>query len=420
MKKNIVLKKAKKSTYGITLIALVVTIVILIILATISINLLIKAGGIISKAKESAVINNINQKKESVQMVIATKTIEKLSGEKKIASVEEVLGEIQKSENSTAIYAMKDNKVITATEGTTKFGASFLFPKETTGINTGIRIDVDDKLNITNAVKAEVEEATKEESAGVYDSEGNLIASWDRLKEEYNLNIENSYDPNTSKTNNSDGNSMYYVLNQDEFKEKTGLKIIIPSSVTSIGEYAFSGCGKLINTKIPEGVTNIGERAFDHCSSLTSIEIAESVTSIGDYAFYYCRSLTNIKIPKGVESINRGTFWYCDSLTNITLPEGVTSIEGIAFLGCTSLTRIDIPSSVTSIGEYAFSNCQSLTNITIPSSVTTIEEYTFQNCSSLDIKVPSTVETIEDESAFEGCKSVTYENEKGRDKYFGN
>ena len=396
MKKNIVLKKAKKSTYGITLIALVVTMVILIILATISINLLIKAGGIISKAKESAVINNINQKKESVQMVIATKTIEKLSGEKKIASVEEVLGEIQKSENSTAIYAMKDNKVITATEGTTKFGASFLFPKETTGINTGIRIDVDDKLNITNAVKAEVEEATKEESAGVYDSEGNLIASWDRLKEEYNLNIENSYDPNTSETNNSDGNSMYYVLNQDEFKEKTGLKIIIPSSVT-----------------------NIGEHAFDHCSSLTSIEIAESVTSIGDYAFYYCRSLTNIKIPKGVESINRGTFWYCDSLTNITLPEGVTSIEGIAFLGCTSLTRIDIPSSVTSIGEYAFSNCQSLTNITIPSSVTTIEEYTFQNCSNLDIKVPSTVETIKNENAFEGCKSVTYENEKGRDKYFG-
>jgi len=396
-----------------------ITIVILIILATISINLLIKAGGIISKAKESAVINNINQKKESVQMVIATKTIEKLSGEKKIASVEEVLGEIQKSENSTAIYAMKDNKVITATEGTKKFGASFLFPKETTGINTGIRIDVDDKLNITNAVKAEVEEATKEESAGVYDSEGNLIASWDRLKEEYNLNIENSYDPNTSETNNSDGNSMYYVLNQDEFKEKTGLKIIIPSSVTSIGEYAFSECRNLINTKIPEGVTNIGEHAFDHCSSLTSIEIAESVTSIGDYAFYYCRSLTNIKIPKGVESINRGTFWYCDSLTNITLPEGVTSIEGIAFLGCTSLTRIDIPSSVTSIGEYAFSNCQSLTNITIPSSVTTIEEYTFQNCSNLDIKVPSTVETIKNENAFEGCKSVTYENEKGRDKYFG-
>ena len=420
MKKNIVLKKAKKSTYGITLIALVVTIVILIILATISINLLIKAGGIISKAKESAVINNINQKKESVQMVIATKTIEKLSGEKKIASVEEVLGEIQKSENSTAIYAMKDNKVITATEGTTKFGASFLFPKETTGINTGIRIDVDDKLNITNAVKAEVEEATKEESAGVYDSEGNLIASWDRLKNEYKLDIEKNYDKSTCKTNNSDGNSMYYVLNQDEFKEKTGLKIIIPSSVTSIGGYAFYYCLSLTNIKIPEGVTNIGEHAFDHCSSSTSIEIAESVTSIGDYAFYYCRSLTNIKIPKGVKSINQCTFWYCDSLTNITLPEGVTSIEGKAFLGCISLTRIDIPSSVTSIGEYAFSNCQSLTNITIPSSVTTIEEYTFQNCSNLDIKVPSTVETIKNENAFEGCKSVTYENEKGRDKYFGN
>ena len=216
-------------------------------------NLLIKDGGIISKAKESTVINAINQKKELVQMAITTKNVDKLSGEKDIVSVEEVLGEIQKSENNTVIYAMKDNKTITATEGTTTFGASFLFPKETTGINTGIRIDVDDKLNITNAVKAEVEEATKEESAGIYDSEGNLLARWDRLEEEYSLDIED----------NSQGSSMYYVLNQDEFKDKTGLKIIIPSSVRSIGNEAFFKCTSLASITIPSSVTNIGKIAFD-------------------------------------------------------------------------------------------------------------------------------------------------------------
>lgn len=300
-------------------------------------NLLINEGGIISKAKESTVINAINQKKELVQMAITTKNVDKLSGEKDIVSVEEVLGEIQKSENSTAIYAMKDNKTITAIEGTTTFGASFLFPKETTGINTGIRIDVDDKLNITNAVKAEVEEATKEESAGIYDSEGNLLASWDRLEEEYNLRIEKDFDPFTFVTNNSDGNSMYYVLNQVEFKEKTGLKIIMPENVTSIGELAFFSCYSLDNIKIPSSVTTIGEYAFYGCSSLTSIEI----------------------------------------------PEGVTSIEGNTFCGCISLTNIEIPSSVTTIGSFAFQNCSNL-EITVPSTVETIEnENAFEGCKSV-------------------------------------
>ena len=316
-----------KKANGITLIALVVTIVILVILGTISVNLLIKDGGIISKAKESAVINAINQKKELVQMAITTKNVDKLSGEKDIVSVEEVLGEIQKSENSTAIYAMKDNKTITATEGTTTFGASFLFPKETTGINTGIRIDVDDKLNITNAVKAEVEEATKEESAGIYDSEGNLLASWDRLEEEYNLDIEE----------NSQGNSMDYVLNQDEFKDKTGLKIIIPEGVTSIGR-AFRNCSNLTSIEIPEGVTTIGKYTFIACSNLTSVEIPEGVTSIEYRAFAQCSSLTNIEIPSSVTTIGSGAFLYCSNL-EITVPSTVETIEDeSAFKGCKSVT----------------------------------------------------------------------------------
>ena len=245
-------------------------------------NLLIKDGGIISKAKESTVINAINQKKELVQMAITTKNVDKLSGEKDIVSVEEVLGEIQKSENNTVIYAMKDNKTITATEGTTTFGASFLFPKETTGINTGIRIDVDDKLNITNAVKAEVEEATKEESAGIYDSEGNLLARWDRLEEEYSLDIED----------NSQGSSMYYVLNQDEFKDKTGLKIIIPSSVRSIGNEAFFKCTSLASITIPSSVTTIGSFAFQNCSNL-EITVPSTVETIeNENAFEGCKSVT--------------------------------------------------------------------------------------------------------------------------------
>ena len=85
-------------------------------------------------------------------------------------------------------------------------------------------------------------------------------------------------------------------------------KVIIEEGVTSIGEYAFDACSRLINIEIPEGVTSIEQSAFEECSSLTNIEISEGVTSIGDSAFKYCSSLTNIKIPEGVTRIGFGVF----------------------------------------------------------------------------------------------------------------
>ncbi len=155
---------------------------------------------------------------------------------------------------------------------------------------------------------------------------------------------------------------------------------IIPSSVTSIGNYAFENCSSLTSITIPSSETSIGNYAFYSCSSLTSITIPSSVTSIGDWAFSYCSSLTSITIPSSVTSIGSGVFSGCSSLTSIDIPTSVTSIGSSAFYGCSSLTSITIPSSVTSIGEEAFYYCSSLTSITIPSSVTSIGDYAFYGC----------------------------------------
>ena len=157
----------------------------------------------------------------------------------------------------------------------------------------------------------------------------------------------------------------------------------IPSSVTSIGWYAFSDCRSLTSINIPSSVTSIGEYAFSGCSSLPSINIPYSVTSIGGRAFASCSSLTSINIPSSMTSIEWSTFEGCSSLTSINIPSSVTSIDLQAFMGCSSLTSINIPSSVTSIGQSAFNGCSSLTSINIPSSVTSIGEWAFKDCSSL-------------------------------------
>ena len=181
----------------------------------------------------------------------------------------------------------------------------------------------------------------------------------------------------------------------------------IPSSVTSIGEYAFDGCRSLTSINIPSSVTSIGEYAFHDCSSLPSINIPYSVTSIGGRAFMCCRSLTSINIPSSMTSIEWSTFEGCSSLTSINIPSSVTSIDLQAFMGCSSLTSINIPSSVTSIGQSAFMGCSSLTSINIPSSVTSIDLQAFVDCSSLtSINIPSSVTSI-GQSAFNGCSSLT-------------
>ena len=184
---------------------------------------------------------------------------------------------------------------------------------------------------------------------------------------------------------------------------KKGTDFVVPDSVTSIGEGAFSYCGSLASITIPDSVTSIGAWAFSNCVSLTSITIPDSVTSIGKGAFCDCDSLTSVTIPDSVMSIDAWTFAGCDSLTSVTIPVSVTSIGDYAFDGCTNLTSITIPDSVKSIGAWAFSYCGSLTSITIPDSVKSICEGTFCECASLEkVSIPVSVTSIE-RMAFASC-----------------
>lgn len=137
-------------------------------------------------------------------------------------------------------------------------------------------------------------------------------------------------------------------------------------------------------------------------------EIPSSVTSIGDYAFHECRKLTNINIPSGVTAIGSYALSRCTSLTQISLPSILKEIGTYAFFDCTALESINIPSSVTSIVNGVFAGCSSLASeIEIPSEVTYIGRSIFEGCSSLpSIKILGTNVSMIDSDCFSGCVSL--------------
>ena len=96
------------------------------------------------------------------------------------------------------------------------------------------------------------------------------------------------------------------------FRNQAVISYIIPDSVTSIGDRAFSGCSFLFGIVIPNSVTSIGDRTFCGCSFLTEVDIPDSVTSIGNGAFYDCNSLRSVVIPDSVTSIGERAFEDCN------------------------------------------------------------------------------------------------------------
>ena len=101
------------------------------------------------------------------------------------------------------------------------------------------------------------------------------------------------------------------------FRNQNIESYVIPSSVTSIGKGAFTGCYSLSEIVIPSSVTSIGDGAFSFCRSLSEIVIPSSVTSIGDWAFSNCDSLSEMVIPSSVTSIGDGAFSNCKFPNNL-------------------------------------------------------------------------------------------------------
>ncbi len=218
------------------------------------------------------------------------------------------------------------------------------------------------------------------------------------------------------------GNWAFYPLSGSQGE------LVIPGSVTSIGEYAFCGCGFTGELVIPESVREIGNSAFEGCRGFTGdLIIPEGIIRIGDFAFRDCMGFDGeLVLSANGMSIGEWAFSWCSGFTGtLEIPDGVTEIGEYAFWGCSGFDgELHLPKSIRSIEDGAFGKCTGfIGDLYIPEKVTQIGASAFWDCAYLSgtAYIPPSVISI-DQSGFNtiyiifgvpGSYAETYANKQG-------
>ena len=121
-------------------------------------------------------------------------------------------------------------------------------------------------------------------------------------------------------------------------------------------------------------VVGLGADIFNIMSNGTvrNVVVPDTVTTIGEGAFESCKNLESIVLSKRLQEIYRGAFHNCTKLKSIVLPNTMRKIGISAFEGCHSLSSVTLGTGLREIGIWAFNDCPSLKSITIPANVTYI------------------------------------------------
>ncbi len=202
------------------------------------------------------------------------------------------------------------------------------------------------------------------------------------------------------------------AIGYQAFSDSKLNSIVIPATVSSVGQFAFSGCTDLTTVTFEKRDENrylsMGSDVFADCTKLSSINLEDSnVISMGARGFLNCSSLTEIAMPDTLVTVGGGIFNKCANLSDVTLSKNMTSLNSIYgdyfFGNCKELKEITIPASIASIGKRAFQS-SGIEKITFEegSKLSTIGDYAFMYTSLKNITIPTSVDII-GENAFDGA-----------------
>lgn len=180
-----------------------------------------------------------------------------------------------------------------------------------------------------------------------------LTAAWEDASERFEYEIIDGYATVTG------------VKNGSSSKTLTIPQTIAGFTVNAIGEAAFANTlqEQFSSIILPSTVTSIGDDAFSNCVDITFAFSGAKLTEIGENAFENCNALTDIAFGEGLTEISSNAFFKCESLTSLVFPASLTAVEESAFEGCINLSSLLMHAGVREIGHSAFRDCDRLNSL---------------------------------------------------------
>lgn len=308
--------KNLKTNSGITIVTLIITIIILLILAGITMLSALDIEGVISKSKEAKFKMDIATLKEDIDVI---KLQLKSDGEFSTENLENEM------ENNSTLKKYEHRIV-------------------------GDLLIIEDE--IISLTGSEIYEADKDKW---YYS----INEWDKVAGIYGYkgNEKNLVIPTYIRYNGKiyPITVLQQTWTEENFQNDTNIETVtILSNITKIESWVFNNCTALKKVTMEDSVTSIGDGAFNNCPLLKEVKLSNNIIEMGTSMFSQCKSLEECNIPESLTVIPKQMFDTCKALKSIVIPNSVTTIGENAFIWCTSLEEIDIPSSVKEIGNLAF------------------------------------------------------------------
>ena len=445
----------KKQNEGITLIALVITIIVLLILAGITISTLTGENGILSNAIKASTEHKRAEALEEIKIAMEGIKIEKLAKGEKVTL--DTFIETTENPNlnllESKLYNLDEEVEVTKTTLENNEDILEVFYKNYEFIISGdlsvtivgdtqkisVKPSIKDRTITSLTIESDITGVELSEVTGIYYScddgktwkdSGNateyvyngLLAGTDynvKVKIIVNNKKEIISDSITGTTQSTadiiakmpadffittdsgatiSGINASYIVNNEIVYDGFDGTLVIPAKWNNVD------------------VTNLASTSITSKNNLQTLYVEEGLKTIGTNAFSWCNSLVEVTLPTSIENLETngyGTqaFYNCSNITKVTIPQlvinGSDTISNVFPSSYSKIDEVNYNEEITYIGANAFSGCIGLKDINIPQTVTSINEEAFSGCTGLTkVTIPGYIKTI-GKNAFSSCTEMT-------------